>query len=140
MLSNDVYDHVARTRSSFRVEQTSKHPNPTPRNLQRLSMKYLGVTPLRVIRRFRLQEAAQQVHENKQLPFAQIATEIQYVDQAHVSEDFKEILRISPRGYKKHGPPLMCNSSLCRAVSKGKKRPELFLRSVRGVFSYSRNP
>ena len=70
------------------------------RSVQRLANHYVGVTPLEMIRRYRLQEAAQRLRENPALKISEIAFELGYSDHAHLTADFRRILGFSPAWYR----------------------------------------
>lgn len=97
---NAFIDFVSSTGSVVRVSQVAKQLNMTPRSLQRLSLKYLGLSPLSVIRRYRLQEAAQQLRNDPTASIAQIAVDLDYSDQAHLASDFRKVLGFSPSAYR----------------------------------------
>lgn len=67
----------------------------TERTLQRLFRDYLGVSPKWVIRRFRLQEAAECL-ARQEGTIASVAAELGYFDQAHFARDFKSVVGLSP--------------------------------------------
>ncbi len=100
--ANEFIDYVAATRSAVSVEQVAEALGFSVRSLQRLSLRYVGLPPLAVIRRYRLQEAAQRVRENPSASIAQIAAELRYTDQAHLAADFRRILGFSPSTYRAH--------------------------------------
>ncbi len=70
------------------------------RAVQRLARRSIGLPPLAVIRRYRLQEAAQRLREDPELPIARVAAELGYADQAHLSTDFRRTLGRAPREYR----------------------------------------
>ena len=72
------------------------------RELQRLSKRYVGVSPLRIIRRYRVQEAALRLREDPELTVAEVAAELGYADQAHLAADFRTTLGLSARGYRQN--------------------------------------
>ncbi len=98
--ANDFIDFVSSTRSIVRVDQVADQLNMSPRSLQRLTLKYLGLSPLSVIRRYRLQEAAQQLRDDPESSIAQIAVSLDYTDQAHLASDFRKMLGFSPSSYR----------------------------------------
>lgn len=70
------------------------------RTLQRLAQRYVGLTPAEMIRRRRLQEAAERVRTDPNVSLAQIAAELGYADQAHLTHEFRERLGITPGTYR----------------------------------------
>ncbi|MEM6991149.1 MAG: helix-turn-helix domain-containing protein [Myxococcota bacterium] len=71
------------------------------RTLQRLFQRYVGVTPKWVIRRFRLQEAAEALAGRASLNLAALASELGYADQAHFVRDFRALVGATPAAYAK---------------------------------------
>jgi len=100
MLANEFLDYVSSQREALRVDHVAKHLNLTVRSLQRLSLKYLGLSPLAVIRRYRLQEAALHLREHPESSLAGLAADLGYTDQAHLSTDFRKVLGYSPSDYR----------------------------------------
>lgn len=86
----------------IRVEQLSERTGQSIRQLQRLFRKYVGVNPKWVIKRFRLQEAAERLEQDESIPYAALAAQLGYFDQAHFIRDFKSVLGQSPAVYRKH--------------------------------------
>lgn len=70
------------------------------RTLQRLAHRYVGVSPAAIIRRRRLQEAAQSVRDDPGADLASIAAELGYADHAHLTRDFQGVLGLAPRTYR----------------------------------------
>lgn len=105
LLANEFIDYVAATSSAVSVDQAAATLGLGVRSLQRLSLRYIGLPPLAVIRRYRLQEAAQRVREHPSTSIAQIAAELRYADQAHLASDFRKILGFSPSSYREQNDP-----------------------------------
>ncbi|WP_416445156.1 helix-turn-helix domain-containing protein [Leucobacter sp. HNU] len=87
--------------SITRVEQLAARMHLSVRSLQRLADRFLGVPPLAMIRRRRLQEAAQRLREDPELRIADLATELGYADHAHFTGDFTTVLGRTPRDYRR---------------------------------------
>lgn len=71
----------------------------SPRTIQRLAEEYLGLRPLELIRRYRLQEAAKHLREGTDT-IAAIAARLHYTDHAHLTSDFRRTFGYSPREYR----------------------------------------
>lgn len=71
----------------------------TVRTLQRLFGDYVGVSPARVIRRYRILDAAERVRSGERVGWARIADELGYADQAHLIRDFTATLGTTPEAY-----------------------------------------
>ncbi len=76
------------------------------RTLQRLFGEYVGVSPKWMIQRYRLIEAANQMHAADRVDGADIALALGYADQAHFIRDFKKIVGQSPADYHAALSPL----------------------------------
>jgi AraC-like DNA-binding protein len=70
-----------------------------PRTLQRMFGEYAGVSPTWVIRRYRLQEAAEAVRDGASVSWAQVAADLGYADQAHLVRDFRAAIGQTPAAY-----------------------------------------
>ncbi len=70
-----------------------------PRTLQRMFLRYAGVSPTWVIRRYRLLEAAESVREGKSVSWAEVAAGLGYADQAHLTRDFRAAMGQTPAAY-----------------------------------------
>lgn len=87
------------------VDQLAEEMNMSTRALQRLAAQYLGLSPLRIIRRYRLQEAALRLRENPDLAVAEVAAELGYADQSHLAADFRSTLGLAARDYRRQRHP-----------------------------------
>jgi AraC-like DNA-binding protein len=85
--------------SVARVEELAARAAMSPRALQRLFRKCVGVTPKWTIQRFRIQEAADRVGRGERVDWPALALELGYFDQAHFSKDFKSQVGRSPAQY-----------------------------------------
>ncbi|WP_203336930.1 AraC family transcriptional regulator [Nocardioides limicola] len=72
-----------------------------PRTLQRLATRYVGLSPTAMIRRRRLQEAAERLRDEPELSLAEVAVELGYSDHAHLTRDFRAVLGLSPSEYRR---------------------------------------
>jgi AraC-like DNA-binding protein len=71
----------------------------TERRLQRLFAEYVGVSPKWVIRRARLLEAARRADAGDVVDWTELALDLGYADQAHLTRDFTATLGVSPARY-----------------------------------------
>jgi AraC-like DNA-binding protein len=81
------------------AEALAAQVNLTPRTLQRLFKKYVGVGPKWTIRRYRLHEAAERLADGAPVDWAAMAQDLGYFDQAHFIRDFKAQIGRSPGEY-----------------------------------------
>jgi AraC-like DNA-binding protein len=72
------------------------------RRLQRIFAEYVGVGPKWVIRRHRMQEAAERAAAGTGVDWAALAAELGYADQSHFTRDFTRTLGISPAQYARN--------------------------------------
>jgi len=100
LLANRLEDLVAADRSVTQVEQAAAGLGVSVRAVQRLAERYVGLPPLAVIRRYRLQEAAQRLRDEPGVTIADVAAELGYADQAHLSHDFRSVLGLPPSAYR----------------------------------------
>lgn len=88
-----------RDRSIARAAQLARHASLSVRSLHRLFERYVGLGPKWVIRRSRVQDAAERVAGGAKLDWAALARELGYHDQAHLIHDFKEQVGFTPSVY-----------------------------------------
>lgn len=86
------------------VEQLAHRMGLSARTLQRLAGRYVGLPPLRIIRRYRLQEAALRLRQNPDLTIARVASELGYADHSHLASDFRSTLGLSASDYRQRQP------------------------------------
>jgi AraC-like DNA-binding protein len=58
-----------------------------------------------VLRRYRLLEAAESVREGKPVSWAEIAADLGYADQAHLTRDFRAAIGQTPAAYAESQSP-----------------------------------
>ena len=100
-LANAMEDLIANDREIRRVDQLADRLHLSPRAVQRLARRYVGVAPLAIIRRYRLQEAAQRLRDQPATTIAQVAAELGYADHAHLTGDFRTALGFTPDSYRR---------------------------------------
>lgn len=100
LTANRLEDVVREDRDLVRVEQLAERLHLSVRSIQRLADRFIGVPPLAIIRRYRLQEAAQELREDPEATVAQIAAALGYADHAHLTSDFRRVLGLTPRDYR----------------------------------------
>jgi AraC-like DNA-binding protein len=69
------------------------------RSLQRLFLQHAGVSPTWVLRRYRLLDAAEAVRGGERVSWAEVAAELGYADQAHLTRDFRAAIGQTPAVY-----------------------------------------
>jgi AraC-like DNA-binding protein len=101
LLANAMEDVISSDRTIVRVDQLAERLGTSIRAVQRLAQRYVGLTPLAIIRRYRLQEAAQHLREDSSLTIAQVAADLGYADHAHLNADFRYVLGFAPSSYRR---------------------------------------
>jgi len=100
VLANRLLDATMAEPGLSSVGALANHLGVSERTVHRLAQRYIGLTPYMMIRRRRLQEAAQQVRQEPQCSLAEIAARHGFVDQAHLTREFRQALGTTPRGYR----------------------------------------
>lgn len=72
----------------------------SPRTLQRIFARYVGVSPLWVLRRYRLQDAAAAIDAGEGTDLARLATDLGFADQAHFTRSFSTVIGVPPSRYR----------------------------------------
>jgi AraC-like DNA-binding protein len=97
-------------RTITQVGEVSARFGVTPRTLQRLFQRYVGVSPKWVLRRYRLHEAAARLAEGTSGTWAEVAAELGYFDQPHFIRDFTRAIGMTPVAYaeacRRHQAPV----------------------------------
>jgi AraC-like DNA-binding protein len=99
-LANAMADLIDSDPGVLRVEDVAGRLHVSTRTVQRLARRYVGLAPLAMIRRRRLQEAAQQLRTDPRTSLAELASQLGYADQAHLSTDFSTVLGLTPGAYR----------------------------------------
>jgi AraC-like DNA-binding protein len=86
-------------RNIAQADDLARAASMSVRTLHRLFERYVGVGPKWIIRRSRVQEAAERVAAGTQVDWAQLAFELGYHDQAHLIRDFKAQVGFTPAVY-----------------------------------------
>jgi AraC-like DNA-binding protein len=84
----------------LRLDDAAERLRVSARTLQRLAHRTVGLPPAAIIRRRRLQEAAQRVREDPAVSLADIAADLGYADQAHLANDFRSVLGLTASEYR----------------------------------------
>lgn len=95
---------VADDRALCRVEELADRTDITVRSLQRLFAEHVGLSPKKVIRRYRLLEAAEAAAGGQSVSWAEVAVQLGFSDQAHLTRDFTAAFGVSPSRYAAASP------------------------------------
>lgn len=99
-LANAVARLVDEDPEVLQVADVATRLGVSVRTVQRLASRHIGVTPSAMIRRRRLQDAAQRLREQPGSGLATLAAELGYADQAHLANDFRTVLGFTPSAYR----------------------------------------
>lgn len=97
---NDIVASIEANQEIMKVSDICKIFNMEPRYLQRLFVKYIGVSAKWVINRYRMHDALTSVESNKEIDWAALAIQLGYYDQAHFIKDFKSMIGKTPKDYR----------------------------------------
>jgi AraC-like DNA-binding protein len=99
---SDLIEKVAADPALLRVEDLADRAGVSPRQLQRRFAEHVGVSPKWVIRRYRLYEAAERAARGTDVRWADLAAELGFSDQAHLTREFTRALGMPPDRYAAH--------------------------------------
>jgi AraC-like DNA-binding protein len=101
LLANTMMDIIGTSPDLTRIDDVAARLFVSPRTLQRIARKYIGLSPSALIRRRRLQEAADRARNDPAADLAAIAAELGYTDHAHLTNDFRTFLGFTPSTYRR---------------------------------------
>lgn len=96
-----IAERIISDRSIVSAADAARASDTTIRSLQRLFQREVGIGPKEVIRRFRLQEAAEMLLRDPRAACGDIALALGYFDQAHFIRDFKTVVGVAPDVYRR---------------------------------------
>jgi AraC-like DNA-binding protein len=70
------------------------------RSLERIFRSEIGLSPKQLLKRFRLQEAAERLLREPELSCSSLAFDLGYADQAHFTHDFRAVVGLPPEAYR----------------------------------------
>lgn len=108
LLANRMMDIIASDSEVVRIEDAASLLAVSPRTLQRIAKKYIGLSPSALIRRRRLQDAAERTRSDPTADLAVIAVELGYADHAHLTNDFRKFLGFTPSSYRRSAGAADC--------------------------------
>ncbi|MGN6272214.1 MAG: helix-turn-helix domain-containing protein [Protaetiibacter sp.] len=100
LLANELARVIDSDPAVLQLADIATRLNVSERTVTRLARRFVGVTPAAMIRRRRLQEAAEQLRADPGTPLAEVAARHGYADQSHLSRDFRAVLGFTPTGYR----------------------------------------
>jgi AraC-like DNA-binding protein len=100
LLANEAVRLVEEDPLLSRVSDLAEALHVSVRTLQRAVATCTGFTPAEVIRRHRLQEAADRVHREPDRDLAAVAQETGYADHAHMTRAFRASIHQTPSRFR----------------------------------------
>lgn len=101
MLANAMVQLIDGDPSVLRVEDAAARLHVSARTLQRLARRYVGLPPATMIRRRRLQEAAERLRAEPGTNLASVAADLGYTDHAHLANEFRSVLGLTLSRYRR---------------------------------------
>lgn len=98
-LAADATELALADREITSVDELARRTHLSLRALQRLFRRYVGVGAKWVIRRARVQEAAENIAAGERVNLARLASELGYFDQTHLIKDFRAQVGLTPGDY-----------------------------------------
>lgn len=95
----DLVALIAGSADVRRVSDLVRASGRSERTLHRLFARYVGASPAWVIRRYRLQAAAERLTACPPADVGAVAWELGYADQAHFIRDFRATIGVTPGAY-----------------------------------------
>lgn len=102
-LADRLVELVSEDREIVGVEGLAERMALSTRAVQRLTRRHIGIPPLAVIRRYRLQEAAVRIRDDPALRLSDVAAALGYSDQSHLAADFRRTLGLTAGEYRRSG-------------------------------------
>jgi AraC-like DNA-binding protein len=100
MLANTMADLIDADPAIRTVTDATTRLRISARSLQRLAGRYVGLPPLAMIRRRRLQEAAERLRTEPDTNLAAVAADLGYSDHAHLANEFRAVLGLTLSSYR----------------------------------------
>lgn len=98
--ANALVDALLGDDAADSPEEAASRLAVSVRTLQRLAHRHVGMSPGAMIRRRRLQKAAEALRADPRADLAALAAEVGYSDHAHLTRDFQAVLGTPPRTYR----------------------------------------
>ena len=99
--ANRIMEIISSDPDVVRIDDVAARLAVSGRSLQRIARKYIGLSPSALIRRRRLQDAAERARLDPSADLAGIAAELGYADHAHLTNDFQKYLGFTPSTYRR---------------------------------------
>jgi AraC-like DNA-binding protein len=101
LLANAMAEAIDTDPTIRTVEDAAVRLRLSARSLQRLASRYVGLPPSAMIRRRRLQEAAERLRTDPDTTLAAVAADLGYSDHAHLANEFRAVLGLTLGTYRR---------------------------------------
>jgi AraC-like DNA-binding protein len=91
---------LMRSREHLALASVAAQLHVSPRTLQRLFARYVGTSPLWVLRRYRLQDAVASIDAGEGEDLAGLAAALGFADHAHLARAFTAVVGVPPSLYR----------------------------------------
>lgn len=105
LLANAMADAIDCDPTITTVEDAAVRMRLSARSLQRLARRYVGLPPSTMIRRRRLQEAAERLRTDPNTTLAAVAADLGYSDHAHLANEFRSVFGLTLGTYRRRVSP-----------------------------------
>jgi AraC-like DNA-binding protein len=105
LLANAMATAIDSDPTIHTVKDAAARLHLSARSLQRLASRYVGLPPSMMIRRRRLQEAAERLRTEPGTTLAAVAADLGYSDHAHLAHDFRSVLGPTLSSYRQRTAP-----------------------------------
>lgn len=115
-VATTVVDLILTDATITTVDELVRRSGIAKRSLQRIFREYVGQSPKWVIRRYRLHEVIERLQAGEVLDWSRLAIDMGYFDQAHLINDFKAMVGLTPTQYASIVTPAFGDLSRKRGV------------------------
>ena len=98
-LASALVERILAERDINSVDDLARVSVLSKRTLQRVFREYVGQTPKWVIRRYRLHEVIERFQAGVPIDWSRLALDMGYFDQAHLINDFRAMVGLTPTQY-----------------------------------------
>lgn len=96
----EVITDMIGERTLLSVAEVASRHGVTPRTLQRLFTRYVGVGPKWVLARYRMHDAVTELDAGYDGSLSDLALRYGWYDQAHFTRDFTQLVGVTPGAYR----------------------------------------
>lgn len=104
LIANQLVDLLDEDVDIHSVADLAIRLHLSQRSIQRLAARYVGMSPVLLLRRRRLQDAAERIRACPEIDLRELALELGFADQAHLTREFRTVLGCTPRRYPGKSP------------------------------------